>query len=116
MLAWLGQAVPAAVLAGAVSAHFPASLSGMNEDERTMIDEAEALTRRRLGEAAYSAALGRGAAMDQDELVGYALSELRRAGALAASVFKSWFRVLAFRAVLWRSRRRLRKRWRRSSR
>ena len=49
------------------SAHFPASLSAANEDERTAVDEAQALARHTLGEAAYSAALGRGAAMDQDK-------------------------------------------------
>jgi predicted ATPase/class 3 adenylate cyclase len=83
-LALLGQAEPAAVLSGAASAHFPASLSAANEDERTAVDEAQALARHTLGEAAYSAALGRGAAMDQDDVVEYALGQFRRTAALLA--------------------------------
>ena len=84
MLARLGQAEPAAVLAGAFSAHFPASVSAMNEDARMAIDEAQSLARHTLGEAAYSAALGRGAAMDEDQVVGYAVGEFRRLAALLA--------------------------------
>jgi hypothetical protein len=84
MLARLGQAGPAAVLAGAVSAHFPASASGLSQDDRTAIDEARSLARRTLGEAAYNAALGRGASMDEDEVVGYAVGEFQRVAALLA--------------------------------
>jgi hypothetical protein len=84
VLAWLGEAGPAAVLAGAVSGHFAASLSVLRQDERMSIDHAQSLARDALGEAAYSAALGRGAAMDEDEVVGYALGEFRRVAALLA--------------------------------
>ena len=84
MLARLGEAGPAAVLAGAFSAHFPASISAMNEDDRIAIDEAQSLARHMLGEAAYSAALGRGAAMDEDQVVGYTQSEFRRVAARLA--------------------------------
>jgi len=84
VLARLGEAGPAAVLSGAVSAHFPVSFSAENQDERMAIDEAQALARHALGEAEYGAALGRGAAMDEDEVVGYALGELRRVAALLA--------------------------------
>ena len=84
MLARLGEAGPAAVLAGAFSAHFPASISAMNEDDRIAIDEAQSLARHMLGEAAYSAALRRGAAMDEDQIVGYTQSEFRRVAALRA--------------------------------
>ena len=84
MLARLGEAGSAAVLAGAFSAHFPASISAMNEDDRIAIDEAQSLARHMLGEAAYSAALGRGAAMDEDQVVGYTLGEFRRVAALLA--------------------------------
>ena len=68
VLARLGEAEPAAVLSGAFSAHFPPSISAKHENERLGIDEAQALARHALGEAAYSAALGRGAAMDDDEV------------------------------------------------
>ena len=85
MLARLGQAGPAAVLAGAFSAHFPASVSALHQDERMQIDEAQSSARQALGEAAYSAALGRGAAMDEAEVVGYALGEFRRVAALLAA-------------------------------
>ena len=44
----------------------------------------QALARHALGEAAYSAALGRGAAMDDDQVIGYALGEFRRVAALLA--------------------------------
>ena len=83
-LARLGEAGPAAVLAGAVSAHFPTSISAMNEDERMAFDKAQSLARDALGQAAYGAALGRGAAMDDDQVVEYVLGELRRAAALFA--------------------------------
>jgi hypothetical protein len=84
MLARLGDAEPAAVLSGAFSAHFPPTISAVPKGERMEIGEAQSLARRALGEAAYSAALGRGAAMDDDEVVGYAQSELRRLAALLA--------------------------------
>jgi len=84
VLARLGEAGPAAVLAGAVSAHFQPSISSVPEDERMAIDEAQALARDALGETAYSAALGRGAAMDDDQVVEYALGEFRRVAALLA--------------------------------
>ena len=77
VLAQLGEAEPAAVLAGAVSAHFPLSISATHHYERLEIDEAQSLARRALGEAAYSAALGRGAAMDDHEVADYALGEFR---------------------------------------
>ena len=48
------------------------------------IGEAQSLARHALGEAAYSALLGRGAAMDEDEVVGYAQGELRRLAARLA--------------------------------
>ena len=78
VLARLGEAGPAAVLAGAVPVHFPASIFAIHEDERPQIEEAQSLARHALGEAAYSAALGRGAAMDEDEVADYALREFRR--------------------------------------
>ena len=84
VLARLGEAEPAAVLAGAFSANFPASISPVHQDEPIAIDEAQSLARHALGEAAYSAALGRGAAMDEDEVVGYAQGEFRRLAALLA--------------------------------
>jgi hypothetical protein len=84
MLAQFGQAGPAAVLAGAVSAHFPASVLALPQDARMAIDEARSLARRTLGEAAYNAALGRGASMDEDEVVGYAVGEFQRVAALLA--------------------------------
>jgi hypothetical protein len=40
--------------------------------------------RRELGEAAYVAAAGRGAAMDDDEIVRYAVGEFQRVAALLA--------------------------------
>jgi tetratricopeptide (TPR) repeat protein len=84
MLARLGDAGPAAVLSGAFSAHFPPSISAVHKGERMEIREAQSLARHALGEAGYSAALGRGAAMDDDEVVGYAQGELRRFAALHA--------------------------------
>ena len=78
VLARLGEPEPAAVLAGAVSAHFAHSLVGIYRDERLAIDEAQVPARRALGEAAYSTALGRGATMDDDEVTDYALGEFRR--------------------------------------
>jgi hypothetical protein len=48
------------------------------------IREAQSLARHALGEAAYNAALGRGTAMDDDQVVGYAQGEVRRVAALLA--------------------------------
>jgi predicted ATPase len=84
MLARLGEAGPAAVLSGAFAAHFPASISADNENERVAAGQTQALAQHTLGETAYSAAAGRGAAMDDDEVVRYAVSELRRVAALLA--------------------------------
>ena len=83
-LARLGEAEPAVVLSGAFSAHFPPDISAVNEDQKMGIGEAQSLARRTLGEAAYSAALGRGAAMDDDEVVEYAMGEFGRLAALRA--------------------------------
>jgi hypothetical protein len=44
----------------------------------------QALARHALGEAAYGAAAGRGAAMDEDEVVGYTVGEFQRVAALLA--------------------------------
>ena len=84
VLARLGEAEPAAVLSGAFSAHFPPDISPVHQDEKMGIGEAQSLARHALGEAAYSAALARGAAMDDDEVVGYAQGEFRRLAALRA--------------------------------
>jgi len=84
VLARIGEAGPAAVLSGAFSAHFPPSVSAVHKGERTEIREAQSLARRAPGEAAYGAALARGAAMDDDEVVRYAQGELRRVAALLA--------------------------------
>jgi predicted ATPase/class 3 adenylate cyclase len=73
-LAQLGEAEPAAILAGAVSAHFAVTTVNV----RLEADEAQVLARRALGDAAYSTALGRGAAMDDDQVTDFALSEFRR--------------------------------------
>jgi predicted ATPase/class 3 adenylate cyclase len=78
VLARLGEAEPALVLSGAFSAHFPQDISAVHEDEKLGIGEAQALARRALGEAAYRAALARGATMDDDRVVGYAQSEFPR--------------------------------------
>jgi len=84
VLARLGEAEPAAVLSGAFSAHFPPDIAPVHQDEKLRIGEARSLARRTLGEAAYSAALARGAAMDDDQLVGYAQGEYRRLASLCA--------------------------------
>ena len=83
VLARLGEAEPAAVLAGAVSAHFPLSLADACKEELLEIDEAQILARGTLGEPAYSAAVRRGAAMDDDQVADYALGEYRRLALLA---------------------------------
>ena len=84
VLARLGEAEPAAVLSGAFSAHYPPSIDPLRKDERMEIGEAQSLARHALGEAAYSAALARGAAMDDDEVVEYAMGEFGRLTALRA--------------------------------
>ena len=78
VMARLGAAEPAAVLAGALSAHFPPDISVVHQDERLGLGEARSLARRALDEAAYSAALAQGAAMHDDEVVNYAQGEYRR--------------------------------------
>src|SRR5271165_3333804 len=84
VLARLGEAEPSAVLSGAFSAHYPPGISPVPKDERLDIGEARSLARRALGEAAYSAALAQGAAMDDDEVVGYTQGEYRRLASLRA--------------------------------
>ena len=84
VLARLGEAEPAVVLSGAFSAHFPPDISGVDQDVTMGIEEAQSLARHALGEAAYSAALGRGAAMDDDQVVEYIQGEFRRLAALRA--------------------------------
>ena len=84
VLARLGEAEPAAVLAGAFSAHFTPDISAVPKDERMEIGEARSLARHALGEAAYKAALAQGAAMDDDEVVGYVQGEYRRLASLRA--------------------------------
>ncbi len=76
--------VAAVVLSGAFSAHYPPGISPVPKDERLDIGEAQSLARRALGEAAYSAALAQGAAMDDDEVVGYAQGKYRRLASLRA--------------------------------
>ena len=51
-------------------------------DERLGIDEAQAIARRALGEAAYSSAAARGAAMNDDEVTNDALGQFRRVAVL----------------------------------
>jgi hypothetical protein len=72
------------VLSGALAVHFPASISAMYENEHLAADQAQALARRALGESAYDVAAGRGAAMDEDEIVRYAVSEFRQVAELSA--------------------------------
>jgi hypothetical protein len=84
MLARLGEAEPAAVLSGAFAAHFPASISASNEHEQIATGKTQALAQHTLGESAYDAAAARGAAMDDNELVRYAVSEFQRAAVLLA--------------------------------
>ena len=86
VLARLGEAEPAAVLAGADSARFAWSVAAIYPDERLGIDEAQVIARRALGEAACSSALGRGAAMDDDEVTEYAPGQFRRVAALIGEV------------------------------
>ena len=81
VLARLGEAEPAVVLTGAVSAHFAVTAASIYIDQLE-IDEAHTLARHMLGDVAYSTALGRGAAMDDDQVTDYALGEFRRLAAL----------------------------------
>jgi predicted ATPase len=83
MLARLGEAGPAAVLSGAFAAHFPASISART-NEQMATGKTQDLARHALGETAYSAAFGRGAAMDDDEIVRYAVGEFQRVAELLA--------------------------------
>jgi predicted ATPase/transcriptional regulator with XRE-family HTH domain len=76
-LAFLGEALHAAIIAGAVSANFAAAAAAA-ANVWLEIDEAQEVARQALGETAYTSALRRGAAMDDDELVDYALGEYRR--------------------------------------
>ena len=82
VLARPGEPEPAAVLAGAVSAKFPFSLASIDNDEQLELVEAQVPARRALGEAACGAAHARGAAMDDHEVVDYALGLFRRLAAL----------------------------------
>jgi predicted ATPase/class 3 adenylate cyclase len=84
VLARLDEAEPAAVLSGAFSAHFPPGISAVHQDVTMGIEEAQSLARRALGEAAYSVALTRGAAMDEDQLIEYARGGYRRLADLRA--------------------------------
>jgi hypothetical protein len=84
MLARLGEAEPAAVLAGAFSAHFPPDISAVRQDEHLGIGEAQSLAGRALSEAAYRAALAQGAAMDDHEVVEYVQGEYQRLASLPA--------------------------------
>jgi predicted ATPase/DNA-binding XRE family transcriptional regulator len=78
-LAQIGEAGPAAVLAGAVSARFAATTG--TADAWLNVEEAQVLARRALGEVAYNAAFRRGAAMVEDEAAEYAVGECRRLAA-----------------------------------
>jgi hypothetical protein len=84
MLARAGEAGPAAVLSGALATYFPASTSAQNENDRAASAKTQALARATLGETAYDAAAGRGAAMDDNEVVRYAVSEFQRIATLLA--------------------------------
>jgi hypothetical protein len=82
ILAGLGEAAPAAVLSGALAAHFPGSILAKWDNAQMTAGQTQALARHTLGEAAYNAAASRGAAMDDDEVVGYAVAEFRRVAVL----------------------------------
>ena len=84
VLARLGDSQPAAILAGAVSAHFAVAVGNVHSQEQAEIDDAQSSVRCALGEAAYTTALRRGAAMDDHQMVDYALAEVRRLTALTA--------------------------------
>ena len=78
MLARLGEAGPAAVLSGALAGGFPGAFAAFPERQRGAIDRAQALARDTLGQAAYDAA------MDENEIVRYAVGEFQRVAALLA--------------------------------
>jgi hypothetical protein len=84
VLAWLGEHETAAILAGGVVANFSVRVGNVHMQEQSEIDDAQSLARSTLGEAAYNAALGRGAAMDYEHAADYALGEFRRLAALHA--------------------------------
>jgi hypothetical protein len=77
LLARLDEAEPAAVLAGAVMAHFAVTTANVPAQERAEIDEAHTFARCALTGDAYNAALARGASMDDEEVAGYALGQFR---------------------------------------
>jgi hypothetical protein len=70
------------VLAGADSARFALAVVAIYPDERLGLDQAQITARRALGEGAYSSALERGAAMDDNEVTEYALGQFRRLATL----------------------------------
>jgi predicted ATPase/DNA-binding XRE family transcriptional regulator len=74
-LSRLGAAEPAAVLTGAVSAHYTATPVSSTANAWLELDEAQALARQALGEEGYNAALRRGAALDEGEIADYALAQ-----------------------------------------
>jgi hypothetical protein len=84
VLARLGDPEPAAILAGAVAAQFTVTVGNIHTQEQAEIDNAQSNVRRALGEAAYTTALRRGTAMDDHEMVDYALTEFRRLTAPSA--------------------------------
>jgi predicted ATPase/transcriptional regulator with XRE-family HTH domain len=84
VLARLGDPEPAAILAGAVAAHFTVAVGNVHAQEQAEIDDTQSNARRALGEAAYTTALRRGAAMDDHEMVDCALAEFRRLTAMSA--------------------------------
>jgi predicted ATPase/DNA-binding SARP family transcriptional activator len=84
VLARLGDPEPAAILAGAVAAHFTVTVGNIHAQEQAEIDDTQSNVRRALGEAAYTTALRRGAAMDDHEMVEYTLAEFRRLAAVSA--------------------------------
>jgi predicted ATPase/class 3 adenylate cyclase len=84
VLARLGQPEPAAILAGAVSAHFTLTVGNIHAQEQSEIDDAQSLARKTLGDTAYKSALAQGAAMSIHEIAVYALGEFRRLAAPSA--------------------------------
>ena len=84
MLAPLSEARPAAVLSGALAAHYPGSILAKWDNAQMTAGQTQALARHALGETAYDAALSRGAAMDEDEVVRYAVGEFQRVAGLLA--------------------------------
>jgi predicted ATPase/DNA-binding XRE family transcriptional regulator len=78
VLSRLGEAEAAAILSGAVSAHFTVTPASSTANAWLELGEAELLARRALGERAYATALRRGASMNDDEVVDYALAQFGR--------------------------------------